>query len=101
MRKYVPRFEKDDNELLIMDNVFEAEDCVAYADRHNLNVLYKNTTSASAVEVMNMFYKKGYTVAFIEKKRTAPDGTKIQPDIYVLFTRNGNKSDKDESEQEK
>lgn len=98
MSKYVPKFYEDDRDLLILDNLFAVEDCVDYASRHNLNVLLTVTTSASSVEAMMQFKKQGYNIELIEKEMRAPDGTKISPDIYALFTRDGNVSKTKEEE---
>lgn len=93
MSKYVPKFYKEDRDLLVLDNLFAVEDCVDYANRHNLNVLLTVTTSASSVEAMMQFKKQGYNIELIEKEMRAPDGTKISPDIYALFTRDGDVSE--------
>lgn len=98
MSKYVPKFDKEDRDLLILDNLFVVDDCVEYASRHNLNVLFTETTSASSVEAMMAFRKKGYEIELFEKENRAPDGIKLNPRIYVLFTRKGNVPDGLESD---
>lgn len=90
MSEYIPKFNKNDRELLILDNMFVADDCAEYASRHNLNVLFTETTSASSVEVMMKFQKKGYSIEMYEKDVYAPDGLKLNPKIYVLFTKKEN-----------
>lgn len=90
MSKYELKFDKNNRELLILDNLFTAQDCLTYASRHNLNVLFTATTSASSVEVMMQFKKKGYDMDMYEKKMYAPDGLEVNPQICVLFTRKEN-----------
>ena len=90
MSKYMPKFDKEDRDLLILDNLFAVDDCVEYASRHNLNVLFTETTSTSSVEAMMAFKKNGYEIEMYEKENRAPDGIKLNPIIHVLFTRKGN-----------
>ena len=90
MSKYIPKFDKENRDLLILDNIFATDDCAEYASRHNLNVLFTETTSTSSVETMMAFKKKGYEIEMYEKENRAPDGIKLKPRIYALFTRKGN-----------
>lgn len=86
MSKYIPKFNKEDRELLVLNNIFAVDDCVEYASRHNLNVLFTETTSSSSVEAMMAFKKNGYNIEIFEKENYSPDGLKLNPLIYVLFT---------------
>ena len=60
MIEYKPKFDKANKELLILDNLIDAESCANYAREHNMNVLMTNTTSTSSVEIMMMFQKNGF-----------------------------------------
>ena len=86
MSKYIPKYDKDDRDLLILDNLFAVNDCVEYASRHRMNVLFTETTSTSSVAAMMAFKKKGYDMDMYEKKSYAPDGIELEPKVYVLFT---------------
>lgn len=39
MAKYIPKFDKDNKKLLILDTIFSLEGCLEYAERHRFNVL--------------------------------------------------------------
>lgn len=94
MSKYMPKFYENDRDLLILDNIFTVEDCADYASKHNLNVLFTETTSAASVETMMQFKKQGYKIELLEKEMCAPDGIKLSPKIYILFTKDSNLSKK-------
>ena len=85
MSKYIPKFDKDNKELLILDTIFSAKNCLLYADTHNMNVLFTDTTSTSAVEVMMDFQKSGYNHKLYEKLSYAPGGIELDPHIVCLF----------------
>lgn len=93
MSRYVPKFHENNRDLLILDNLFAAEDCVDYASKHNMSVLLTETTSTSSVEVMAKFKNKGYNIELMEKKVHAPDGIELNPKIYVLFTKENTSND--------
>lgn len=38
MSKYIPKFSKDENDLLILSDVFSVEECLKYAKEHNMRV---------------------------------------------------------------
>lgn len=90
MSKYLPKFDSEDRDMLILDNIFESEDCLEYADRHNLNVMFTETRSDASFECALAFKKRGYDMELCEREAYAPDGLKLNPSIYVLFTRKGN-----------
>lgn len=85
MAEYIPKFDKENKELLILDTVFRAEECMEYAIRHNMNVLFTNTTSTSSVKVMMNFQKNGFNYKLYEKPAYAPDGTELEPEVFCLF----------------
>ena len=85
MREYKPKFYKENKELLILDNLFDAEGCINYAREHNMNVLMTNTTSTSSVEIMMMFQKNGFHHKLYEEDAFAPDGIKLDQKILCLF----------------
>lgn len=58
MSKYIPKLSKDENDLLILSDVFSVEECLKYAKEHNMRVLMECTTSTSSVEIMMLFQKK-------------------------------------------
>lgn len=86
--KYIPKFDKEDKEdkeLIILDNLFDAECCVEYAKNHNMKVLMTTTTSTSSVEIIMLFQKNGFNHRLYEKDVYAPDGTKLNPKVLCLF----------------
>ena len=82
----VIKFEENNNDTLILDNSFYKE-FLEYADSHNLNVLYTNTTSTISVEAMMEFQKRGYSHELYEIKQFAPDGIELSPKVYCRFIR--------------
>lgn len=85
MREYKPKFDKDDNRLIILDNAFDAESCMGYAKEHNMKVLMTVTTSTSSVEIMMLFQKNGFNHKLYEEDMFAPDGIKLSPRVLCLF----------------
>ena len=85
MSKYIPKFSKNENNLLILSDVFSAEDCLKYANEHNMRVLMECTTSTSSVEIMMAFQKNGFNHKLLEREVYAPDGIKLSPNILCLF----------------
>lgn len=85
MSKYIPKFSKDENDLLILSDIFGAEDCIKYAKEHNMKVLMECTTSTSSVEIMMKFQKNGFNHKLFEEDVYAPDGIKLTPKVLCLF----------------
>lgn len=85
MSKYIPKFSKDENDLLILSDVFSVEECLKYAKEHNMRVLMECTTSTSSVEIMMLFQKNGYIHKLFEQDVYAPDGIKLSPKVLCLF----------------
>lgn len=85
MRDYKPKFDKDDNGLVILDSAFDAESCMGYAKEHNMKVLMTVTTSTSSVEIMMLFQKNGFNHKLYEEDVFAPDGIKLSPRVLCLF----------------
>jgi hypothetical protein len=82
---YKPKFEKKDSGQIILDNLFDAKDCLEYADRHNMNVMFTETSSSSTIEILMLFQKRGFRHTLFEKSQKAPDGTLLSPKILCLF----------------
>ena len=51
MSEYIPKFSKYENDLLILSDLFSAEQCLKYAKEHNMRVLMECTTSTSSTKV--------------------------------------------------
>ena len=85
MSKYIPKFSKVENDLLILSDVFSVEECLKYAKEHNMRVLMECTTSTSSVEIMMLFQKNGYIHKLFEQDVYAPDGIKLSPKVLCLF----------------
>lgn len=95
MGKYVPKFDKDNNELLILDTIFNAEGCLEFANAHNMNVLFTDTTSISSIKVMMDFQESGYNYKLYKERCYAPDGIELEPKVLCLFERQDNLELKD------
>ena len=50
MSKYIPKFSKDENDLLIISDVFIVEECLKYSKEHNIRVLIECTTITSKIK---------------------------------------------------
>lgn len=85
MSEYIPKFSKYENDLLILSDLFSAEQCLKYAKEHSMRVLMECTTSTSSVEIMMLFQKNGYTHKLFERDVYAPDGIKLSPKVLCLF----------------
>lgn len=83
---YIAKFEEGRNDTLLLDTPFYGE-CLKYADAHNLNVLYTETTSTSSIEAIMEFKKLGYSHELYEVPTFAPGGLELKPRIYCRFTR--------------
>ena len=67
MSKYIPKLSKDENDLLILSDVFSVEECLKYAKEHNMRVLMECTTSTSSVEIMMLFQKMDIFINYSKK----------------------------------
>ena len=83
---YYPKFENGNTGTLILDHSFYS-DCLEYADTHNLNVLYTDTTCTGSVETIMAFKKKGYSYELFEVSQFTPSGLKLYDKIHCRFTR--------------
>ncbi len=82
---YIPKFDKDDKEMLVLDTVFALDSCLSYATKHNLNVLFTDTTSSSSMEVLYAFQEKGFTFNLYKERQFSPDGIEITPRLMCKF----------------
>ena len=85
MSNYIPKFAKNESDLVILDNIFDAEDCIKYVNEHNMRVLMTCTRSTASVDVMMDFKKNGFNYKLIEEDVYAPDGIKLRPRVLCLF----------------
>lgn len=85
-KAYKPRFSPDDTNTIILGNVFDWQNCLDYASNHHFNVIFTDTSSCSAAEIMLMFQKRGYKIRFFEAEQKAPDGLLLKANIYAEFT---------------
>lgn len=85
MSEYIPKFSKYENDLLILSDLFSAEQCSKYAKEHNMRVLMECTTSTSSVEIMMLFQKNGYTHKLFEQDVYAPDGINYLQRYYAYL----------------
>lgn len=82
---YIPKFHDEKKEVILLDDIFETMPCIDYAIRHNMSVVFINTTSTSSVEVMMAFQKEGFAHELYEEK--IMQGTlELEPCILCKFT---------------
>lgn len=85
--KYFPLFTDGDTDMLLLDKTMQWIDCMDYAMKHNMNVLYTDTTSTSSVEVIMGFQKNGFVYELYEVPQFAPGGIELNPKVYCRFTK--------------
>lgn len=81
---YIPRFYNDEKDVLILDNVFGADECIEYAKIHNMKVRYEDTTSTNSVMVIMDFINNGFKPEFKEEKQTY-QGLNLGNKVIVNF----------------
>ena len=81
------KFTDNNADTLLLDTLFAVDEYLEYADKHNMNVLFTETTSTSSVEYIYKFLCHGYTPIFKEFKQIAPDGLVLSPKIHILLWR--------------
>ena len=85
--KYPIKFTDTSADTLLLDNIFAVDEYLEYAKKHNMDVVFTETTFTSAIESIYKFYEEGYNVSFIEAKQIAPDGLVLNPKIHVVLRR--------------
>lgn len=85
--KYIPKISEENRDTLLLDSTMMWDGCLDYANKHNMNVLYIDTTSVSSVAVILAFIKAGYQHILFEVPVFASDGTELESKIYCRFTR--------------
>lgn len=79
------KFTDENKDTLLLDNLFAVDEYLEYADKHNMDVLFTETTSTSSVECIYKFIRRGYKPIFKEIKQVAPDGLVLNPKIQILL----------------
>ena len=85
--KYPIKFTDNSADTLLLDNIFAVDEYLEYAKKHNMDIVFIETTFTSAIESIYKFYKEGYNVYFEEVEQIAPDGLILNPKIHVLLRR--------------
>ena len=85
--KYPIKFTDNKADTLLLDSLFAVDEYLEYADKHNMDVLFTETTSSSSVEYIYKFLCRGFKPMFKEVKQIAPDGLVLNPKIHVLLRR--------------
>lgn len=88
--KYPIKFTDTNADTLLLDNLFAVDEYLEHALKHNMDVLFTETTSTASIEDIYKFVKHGYKPTFEEAKQVAPDGLVLSPKIHVLLRRNKN-----------
>lgn len=84
--KHPIKFTDNNKDTLLLDNLFAVDEYLEYADKHNMNVLFTETTSTSSMECVYKFVRRGYKPMFKEAKQIAPDGSVLNPKVHVLLS---------------
>ena len=84
------KFTDTNADTLLLDNLFAVDEYLEYALKHNMDVLFTETTSTASIEDIYKFVKHGYNPTFEEAKQVAPDGLVLSPKIHVLLWRDEN-----------
>lgn len=82
---YVPKFNISDNTTVLLTDLFHYKDCLDYAKRHNLHVLFTETTSTNSVEIISYFSDHGFSHEFIKEKVYSPEGLYLHDKILCRF----------------
>ncbi len=85
--KYPIKFTDNSADTLLLDNIFAVDEYLEYAMKHNMDVVFTETTFTSAIESIYKFYKEGYNISFVEVEQIAPDGLILNPKIHVSLRR--------------
>lgn len=92
VRKYCPMFEDD---FLLIDNQFDDELGLAFADKHHFNVKFTDTGSSTLAKIMLMFAQKDYQIEVIGEPSYAPDGLQLADKPVILFRKEWKDSGKE------
>lgn len=84
-KAYRPIMDQDDPELIILNNVFDAELCLEYAKKHYMDVLFTETRSDCSAEIIMSFQKKGFLPELREIPVYAPGGLELSPKIVCYL----------------
>ena len=84
---YCPKFTDDTCNCLLLDSMLDVKGCLAYADSHNMNVLYTETKVADALDILMAFQKKGFRVELRERKNITPDGLVLNQKVEVYLAK--------------
>jgi hypothetical protein len=90
--KHPIKFTDNNKDTLLLDNIFAVDEYLEYALKHNMDVMFTETTFTSAVESIYKFVECGYKPMFKEVKQVAPDGIVLSPKIHVLLWRDDNET---------
>ncbi|MBO5711411.1 MAG: hypothetical protein J6R47_01100 [Acholeplasmatales bacterium] len=85
--KYTIKFTDNSADTLLLDNIFAVDEYLEYAKKHNMDVIFTETTFTSAIESIYKFYIEGYNISFVEVEQIAPDGLVLKPKIHVVLRR--------------
>lgn len=58
--KYIPKFDDENMELLLLENIEDAFDCANFASKHNMDVKFTKTDNVSSLDVVATFQMKGF-----------------------------------------
>ena len=85
--KHPIKFTDNNKDTLLLDNLFARDEYLEYADKHNMDVLFTETRSTTAIECIYKFLCCGYKPMFKEVRQVAPDGIELDPAIHILLWR--------------
>lgn len=78
MSKFIPKLVNETSGIFVLlDNVFAAEEGIAWAKKHNHNIKFTCGTYTCAVELLCILQEAGYTFKFV-RRDAGFDGIKIE-----------------------
>ena len=72
---------------LLLDSIQDVEGCIAYAEAHNMDVLYRETEAEDSLKILLVIQGKGYKIKLKESKNMLPDGRPSNSKVEVLLTK--------------
>lgn len=84
---YRPKFMGDTQDCLLLESIQDMEECMAYADANNTDVLYLETEPQDTLKILMAFQEKGYKIELKEHKNVLSDGRSSNSKVEVLLTK--------------
>ncbi len=73
------------NSNLMLTRAFEAEECLNYAVKHKMNVMFTDTGSSETAKIALMFKEAGFGIDVQAKAQYSPDGLQLPDKPIFIF----------------